>query len=281
MQFSEFNRYIVFSNDIPEIVLPKQLSPEIADIFVNSSRNGIYLGRSEYLNIPIFWNSKLYPNGHCCVIGMSGSGKTYFLKSFIARAANFSNARIIIIDWTNEYVDWARDNNGKILDMRAFSFDIFPEPEEVHEKLADTIFILSLLSDLSDTESAVLHDLINEFYLHKMKKPDFNDFINICKNEKSIYTKITYHYDDLKRLFKNIGNFDDFLRNEKILCLDFSKAEKERQRVVFSHIIINMIASKMRFFNATETFIVIDEAWRLLKKKAIEKLVREGRKYLH
>ncbi|MCX8166870.1 MAG: DUF87 domain-containing protein [Candidatus Micrarchaeota archaeon] len=280
IQFYEIDKYIVFSKDLPRQVLPKQLSPDVTEVFFNSSKNGVFIGRSEHQNVPIFWNSRLYPNGHCCVLGMSGSGKTYFVKTFITRAY-FSGAKAIIFDWTGEYVPWVTDIKGKVLEMSIFSFDIFPEPEEIHENLSNTVFILSVLAELDNDETVALHELIYQYYMEKMKKPDLNEFIKICKSDKRINAKMSYHFEDLKRLFKNVGNIEEYLKSEKILCLDFSMIEKEKQRILFSHIVLNLVYQKMRFNNTIETFIVIDEAWRLLRKKTLENLIREGRKYLH
>jgi hypothetical protein len=64
---------------------------------------GIYIGTTAIYSLPFFLDYSKMVNPHMSIIGMSGSGKTYLLKSIIARASIYLGVEIVILDWTGEY----------------------------------------------------------------------------------------------------------------------------------------------------------------------------------
>ncbi|MEM0149599.1 MAG: type IV secretory system conjugative DNA transfer family protein [Candidatus Micrarchaeaceae archaeon] len=66
------------------------------------SSEAVYIGRSSIYAVPIFIGVNSILNQHVCVIGMSGSGKTFLLKNLAGKQA--SNGRcVVVIDWNSEY----------------------------------------------------------------------------------------------------------------------------------------------------------------------------------
>ena len=66
------------------------------------SIEAVYIGRSRIYSVPIFVGADSSLNQHICVIGMSGSGKTFLLKNLAGKQA--SNGRcVVVIDWNSEY----------------------------------------------------------------------------------------------------------------------------------------------------------------------------------
>src|SRR5271157_1605974 len=65
--------------------------------------SGIYLGRTMVYHSPFFLNASKLLNPHIAVLGMSGAGKTYFLKSLIVRSMLCCNTNVLVLDWNGEY----------------------------------------------------------------------------------------------------------------------------------------------------------------------------------
>ncbi len=77
---------------------------------------GIYLGMTAIYGTPFFLDSRRLLNPHVAALGMSGSGKSYFLKSIAARSALCCNTNVFVLDWTGEYHDVISFLGGSALD---------------------------------------------------------------------------------------------------------------------------------------------------------------------
>ena len=81
---------------------------------------GILLGENKTNGYPFILNlwkrGNLYQNSNAMIIGKSGSGKSYFLKTLIANEwAN--GTRVIVLDPEREYSTLARNLGGNIIDV--------------------------------------------------------------------------------------------------------------------------------------------------------------------
>ena len=81
---------------------------------------GILLGENKNNGYPFILNlwkrGNLYQNSNAMIIGKSGSGKSYFLKTLIANEwAN--GARVIVLDPEAEYLTLTRNLSGSIIDV--------------------------------------------------------------------------------------------------------------------------------------------------------------------
>ena len=66
-------------------------------------------------------------NPHIGIVGISGSGKSYFIKKFSTRAALVWRSNAIIIDWVGEYNKWVKQAGGLVIDLgkeKLNSFDL-------------------------------------------------------------------------------------------------------------------------------------------------------------
>lgn len=82
--------------------------------------DGILLGKNKNNGYPFIFNlwkrGNLYQNSNAMVIGKSGSGKSYFLKSLILKEwAN--GTRVIVCDPEAEYLELTRNAMGNIIDV--------------------------------------------------------------------------------------------------------------------------------------------------------------------
>lgn len=67
------------------------------------SCEGVFVGHTEIYRTPFFLDHDSLLNRHMAVVGMTGSGKTYFLKSHITRCVSILGYSLFIIDWNGEY----------------------------------------------------------------------------------------------------------------------------------------------------------------------------------
>ncbi len=84
----------------------------------NDIVEGIYVGKTLAYNLPFFLNSSRLINPHISIVGMTGSGKSYLLKSMIMRLYISNNVNILIIDWSSEYSQLVKDLGGIVRSAR-------------------------------------------------------------------------------------------------------------------------------------------------------------------
>ena len=80
--------------------------PNASEI-LTSANNGIFIGNSGKMNVPIFLDFGSLFNPHVFIVGMTGSGKTFLMKSLLMRLSFIMGARVIIVDFTGEYQEAA------------------------------------------------------------------------------------------------------------------------------------------------------------------------------
>ncbi len=80
--------------------------PSLNETF-ESCDAGVYLGRSEKLATPIFLDLSRAINPHLFIAGITGSGKSYLMKSTILRMSLMLDILTLLVDFTGEYRDIA------------------------------------------------------------------------------------------------------------------------------------------------------------------------------
>lgn len=71
---------------------------------VEESRSSIFLGTGERHGRHLFLDFESLVNPHLFIIGMSGSGKTYLMRSLLLKMCACTDNEIIVIDFTGEYL---------------------------------------------------------------------------------------------------------------------------------------------------------------------------------
>lgn len=92
------------------------------DIIFSNPLDSVYVGRTKIFNAPFYWTYHNVANPHIAVVGISGSGKSYFVKTFLLRASYVWNSNALIIDWAGEYKDWVKEANGSVLSLGKGSY---------------------------------------------------------------------------------------------------------------------------------------------------------------
>lgn len=80
----------------------------------DSTVDGVYVGKTRLYGMPFFLEPDKLVNPHISILGMTGSGKTYLVKSLVARLCLAKMHGILIIDWTSEYTDVVEFLCGKV-----------------------------------------------------------------------------------------------------------------------------------------------------------------------
>ncbi len=76
-----------------------------SEVPVDSEFTGVYVGRTATYSLPFMLCGDSLVNPHIAIIGMTGSGKTFMLKSVIVRTAMYSGRTVFVLDWNGEYAD--------------------------------------------------------------------------------------------------------------------------------------------------------------------------------
>ena len=250
--------------------------------------SGVYLGKSFIYKIPVFLNLDLMMNKNMAIIGMSGAGKSYMLKSFIAKSSIQRGSAVLIIDWNNEYGELVRHMDGAVLSLGK---DITVNVLDLHDlhspkNVRKITEMIGAMLKLSPEEEYSLYSgmlSISEDFSHM----NIRTLIKCMENPKDdTSSKVA------KKLLQLVGNpmfadrtnftMADAMRG--IVSLDFSALKDDFQRGEISGMMLKAIIEFMHASgiaqNGIERIIVLDEAWRLIQNSNdVNVLFREGRKY--
>jgi transposase len=129
------------------LLRPPEPSPRA---LVSPPSESVYVGRTKFLRVPFFWNSSKLVNPHVCVCGISGSGKSYFVKAFITRASLVFGASALILDWAGEYAEWVRAAGGRVVSFGQDGINLLDLGQATpHQRARQVIESLEILTDIS------------------------------------------------------------------------------------------------------------------------------------
>jgi hypothetical protein len=144
--------------------------------------NSIYIGRTKIFNVPFYWTHENVANPHIAVCGISGSGKSYFIKTFLLRASFIWNSNALIIDWAGEYRDWVKQTGGKIVGLGRGSFLNLLDlgGMKPYDRIKQVMRTLELLTDIGQypeqrrlTEQAIEKSYLeNKFRMDSREQKD-------------------------------------------------------------------------------------------------------------
>lgn len=210
-------------------------------------QNGSYLGMNK-LGKPVFidiWKrNEYYNNSNGIVIGSSGSGKSYFLKTLLNHLYA-ENTKIFILDPENEYKQMCINVNGEMIDVgkgdkgRINPFHIYPvisESEDDNEELSSIkttfnthlrvleSFFRIILPNITDEALEILNNAIIKIYEEKgigqaidvttLKPEDFPIFDDLIIYIKKMFEKEgdLYKRNILSSVLTHISKFGSFGR---------------------------------------------------------------------
>ncbi|MCX8166465.1 MAG: ATP-binding protein [Candidatus Micrarchaeota archaeon] len=290
-----------------------------ADYLMHDIADSIYIGRTRIFNIPFHWHHKYLTNPHICVVGITGAGKSYFVKTFLVRTSLVWGTNAIIIDWAGEYKDWVASTNGKIVSLGSGNYinllDLGGMTPNV--RIKQIIRSLELLTDIGNypeqkrlTELAIEKAYLeNGFKLSETKQvdqlgrplkvPTLKDVVRILEEklakgdyefpaelENAIY-RLKQFTKEGQDYFARQSTLDlENLTKSGLVDIDLSKLPDEVFRALSALTILQFLKEKMRQEGwakekGVKLYIVLDEAWKIAKEENSDAvmIVREGRKY--
>jgi hypothetical protein len=277
--------------------------------------NSIYIGRTRLMKVPFYWSFDKLTNPHIAIVGVTGAGKSYLVKTFLTRAALVWKTNALILDWAGEYVDWVKQAGGEVIELGGKNainlMDLGGNsPLNRTRQIMRTLEIL-FESTGKDEEKRVLEEAIEEAYLEKgfllhakdqdsLEPPTLKDVHRIllkkAETADSVWVK-----EYIKNAAKMVGRFTkegaDFLARPSTLEMGkltssglvdivLKKLPDEEFRVLAGLSILQYLKEKMReeewsAQKGLKLYVVLDEAWKIAKDDRSDAImiVREGRKY--
>ncbi len=285
-----------------------------AEVLINDPLQSIFVGTTKIFKIPFSWSFANLTNPHISVVGITGAGKSYFVKTLLIRASYIWNTNAIIIDWAGEYKAWVKQTGGtvvafakgdylNILDLAGM------KPLDRVKQIMNSLDILTDIGTYPEqkrlTEEAIEQSYINLGFRVSEKPQQGKDAPTLKNVIALLEEKLqegTYEYpaeleNSVYRLRQFAREGEDYFARKSTLDLarivdsglvdiDLSALPDERFRTLAALFILQTLKEKMRTQGFSETkglkaLVVLDEAWKVAsdeKSDAIT-IVREGRKY--
>ncbi|MFA5381533.1 MAG: ATP-binding protein [Candidatus Micrarchaeia archaeon] len=290
-----------------------------AEFLMNDPGNSIFVGKTKIFHIPFSWSFAKLTNPHMAVVGITGSGKSYFIKTFLTRASFVWNTNALIIDWAGEYKDWVKQTGGTVIALgKGASINLLDlggmRPNDRVKQIIRTLGILTDIESYPEqkrlTEMAIekaykqadfkMDNKIQRDNLGKpLIPPTLKDVQRLLEKqlksgtyefpaelENAIYRikKFTRQGDDY---FSTQSTIDlDDLTTSGLVGLDLSGLPDEVFRALAALSILQFLKEKMRATGWSDVkgirlLVVLDEAWKIAKEETSDAvmIVREGRKY--
>ena len=277
-------------------ILIRPPEPDSA-LLLSNPASSVYIGKTLLMGVPYFWDPKKLVNPHLCVVGITGSGKSYFIKTFITRARLVLGANALILDWAGEYSKWVKNAGGAVIDFGEQGVNLMdPGGVQPHVQAQQVISALAMLTDLASypKQARLTEDALLEAYAQK-KSPTLKD-AQLILQRKSKRKPIDPDYALCERRIRNLllSSGESFCNRtfgigailHGLVCIDLHSLPTEQLRSLAGLSILQFVKERMRLSNYSDSqfprlFVVVDEAWKIAadERSDVISIVREGRKY--
>ncbi len=290
-----------------------------SEFLINDPDDSIFVGYTKLFHVPFSWTFRRITNPHIAVVGITGAGKSYFVKTFLTRANFIWGTNAFIIDWAGEYKDWVKQTGGKVISLGRGSYINLLDlgGMKPNDRIKQIIRTLTILTDIDRypeqkrlTETAIEKAYVSaKFKLDSktqkdtlgrpLKPPTLRDVQRILEDmleagtyefpaelENAVY-RIKQFTREGEDFFAQPSTINlDALTSGGLVDLDLSGLPDEVYRALAGLSMLQFIKEKMREEGWSPTaglklIVVLDEAWKIAKDENSDAvmIVREGRKY--
>ncbi|MBN2478585.1 DUF87 domain-containing protein [Candidatus Micrarchaeota archaeon] len=281
----------MFSSDLASRMILIHPPEPRKELLMSLPSEGIYIGKTKYMNVPVYWDFKKVINPHIGIVGITGSGKSYLVKTFLTRASLVLGANALILDWVGEYGKWVKQAGGKVISLNKEKLNLLDFGFTTKAvRIKQIMSALDVLADLKKypTEREEIEDALEEVY-KKKRKPNLRDIVKYLEKKKRsksarILKRFTYEGCDF---FAGNSTLNiKKLTTSGLVSLDLHELPTEEIRslaglTILQHIKELMRATKYDDKSGIKLLVVLDEAWKIAAKEESDviDIVREGRKY--
>ncbi len=304
----------VMSNELAKRTIFSRPPEPPQEYLLNDPTSSIFIGVTKLFHVPFTWTFASLTNPHLAVVGITGAGKSFFVKTFLIRASYVWNTNAIIIDWAGEYKAWVKQSGGTVVSLGKGDYINIMDLSGMKpvDRSKQIIGSLEILTDINDypeqkrlTVEAVEQAYVNfgfssaEIPPPGKEAPTLKDVIGTLE-EKLQEGKYEYPAE-LENAIYRLRQFaregeDYFARKSTIdlaklsssglVSIDLSNLPDEKFRALAALFILQTLKEKMRMegwsaSKGLKALVVLDEAWKVASDDRSDAvmIVREGRKY--
>ncbi|HUY70208.1 MAG TPA: ATP-binding protein [Candidatus Baltobacteraceae bacterium] len=304
----------IMSNEIGKRSFLSRPPEPPAGVLLSDPFESIYVGTTKIFKVPFTWSYMNLTNPHISVVGITGSGKSYFVKTLLIRASYVWNTNAVIIDWAGEYKAWVKQTGGIVVSLAKGDYlnimDLSGmKPLDRSKQIMNSFDILTDIALYPEqkriTEEALEQAYLNAGFIPSERAPEGKDAPTLKEVISLLQEKLqegTYEYPaELENAIYRLRQFaregEDYfsrkstldigkLAQSGLVSIDLSSLPDEKFRALAALFILQTLKEKMRSEGFTDikglkAIVVLDEAWKVAsdEKSDAIMIVREGRKY--
>ncbi|MDE1871082.1 MAG: ATP-binding protein [Candidatus Micrarchaeota archaeon] len=304
----------IMSNEISKRSFISRPPEPPAGILMGDPLSSIFIGTTKIFKVPFTWSYSNITNPHIAVVGITGAGKSYFVKTFLVRANYIWGTNAIIIDFAGEYKAWVKQSGGVVVSLGKGDYLNIMDLSSMKplDRTKQIMTSLEILTDISmyPEQKRITEEAIEQAYINfgfslseaapkKKEVPTLHNVISLLQEKLQ---EGTYEYPaELENAVYRLRQFaregEDYfskkstldlgkLSHSGLVAVDLSGLSDDRFRAFAALFILQTLKEIMRSENWSESkglkaLVVLDEAWKVAsddKSDAIL-IVREGRKF--
>jgi DNA helicase HerA-like ATPase len=304
----------IMSNEIARRAFLSRPPEPPAGALMGDPFQSIYIGTTKIFKVPFTWSFINLTNPHIAVVGITGAGKSYFVKTLLVRANYVWGTNAIIIDFAGEYKAWVKQSGGTVVSLGFGDFINIMDLSAMKplDRTKQIMTSLEILTDIANypeqrriTEEAIEQAYVNSGFVLSERAPAGKDAPTLKDVISLLQEKLqdgTYEYPaELENAVYRLRQFaregEDYfakkstidigkLSNSGLVSIDLSGMADDRFRALAALFILQTLKEIMRSESWSETkglkaLVVLDEAWKVASNDKSDAIliVREGRKY--
>ena len=202
------------------------------ELLLSTPSQGVYIGKTRYLRTPVFWDPHKLINPHIAILGITGSGKSYTVKTFLTRASLIWNSNAIILDWVGEYNEWVKQAGGRVINLareRLNILDLVGLPKR--SRIKQILSALDILVDLKNypNERDEIEEALELIYYEKeSRKPTVHEVLATLKKQK-LKTKTRLNRREVERLLEKMCERDISKKPTLVDVVRFLEARQKKK----------------------------------------------------